>query len=146
MQLPPAPHALFTTTATHLRGSARRLFMARTVPPRGRGGAATVERALGWNRATGRQGPHELRCGRTGAAAFGARGCQPAEVYWPHLLPAIVALVTSQSQTDPQCKAPRLYTRLTVAEVRRPLITQRGYWNPDLPSARTIRRKLPALG
>lgn len=146
MKLTSAQHELFTTTATHLRGSARRLFMARTVQTLGRGGAATVERELGWNRATLRKGQHELRSGRTCVDAYGARGRKSAEVHLPHLLSDIVALVDSQSQTDPQFKSSRLYTRLTAAEVRRQLIAHRGYSDPELPSASTIRRKLNALG
>lgn len=92
MKLTSAQHELFTTTATHLRGSARRLFMARTVQTLGRGGAATVERELGWNRATLRKGQHELRSGRTCVDAYGARGRKSAEVHLPHLLSDIVAL------------------------------------------------------
>lgn len=137
---------LFLTTARQLRGSARRLFLARTVQMLGPGGQRLAERELGWSRATIRKGWHELTSGQTCVAAYAARGRKPTEVHLPQLLADIRALVDSQSQTDPQFKSTRLYTRLTAAEVRRLLISQKGYTEAELPSASTIGRKLNALG
>ena len=50
------------------------------------------------------------------------------------------------SQTDPQFRNRRLYTRLTAEEVRRQLIEQKGYQTVDLPTPRTLRTKLNDLG
>jgi Rhodopirellula transposase DDE domain len=146
MELTPALKKLLRTTAAALRGSARRLFMARTVQSLGPGGQRRAERELGWNRVTLRKGDHELRTGRTCADAYAARGRRPAEAHLPHLLDHLRALVDSQSQTDPQFKSTRLYTRLTAAEVRQQLITQYHYTADELPQAATIGRKLNALG
>ncbi len=64
----------------------------------------------------------------------------------PHLLNDIKAIVDGQSQTDPQFRSKRLYTRLTAAEVRRQLIVQKGYQEAQLPTIRTILNKLNDLG
>jgi hypothetical protein len=58
----------------------------------------------------------------------------------------IQAIVDSQSQADPQFRSTRLYTRLTAAEVRRQLITHKGYSDIALPTVETIGTKLNALG
>ena len=56
------------------------------------------------------------------------------------------AIVDSQSQTDPQFRTTRLYTRLSAAEVRRQLIAQHGYADAALPTVQTLTTKLNALG
>ena len=55
-------------------------------------------------------------------------------------------IVDGQSQTDPQFRTKRLYTRLSAAEVRRQLIVQKHYEDSKLPTARTIADKLDDLG
>jgi hypothetical protein len=62
------------------------------------------------------------------------------------LLVNITAIVDGQSQTDPQFRSNRLYTRLTATEVRRQLIVQFGYSDDELPTAETITTKLNELG
>lgn len=138
--------SLFIDTAQTLKGSARRVFMARTVQELGEGGQRQAQRELGWNRATIRKGTHELRSGVTCADAFALRGRKPAEAHLPHLLDDIRAVVDGQSQTDPQFRNNRLYTRLTAAEVRRQLIAHKGYTDNELPQAETIGDKLNRLG
>ena len=51
------------STVALLRGSERRLFMARTVQVLGPGGQRRAEQELGWNRWTIRKGLHELHSG-----------------------------------------------------------------------------------
>ncbi len=146
MELTESLKALFKDTAQQLGGSARRVFMARTVREIGPGGQGVAERELGWNRGTIRKGMHELTSGVACVDAFGLRGRKPAEAHLPHLLDDIRAVVDSQSQADPQFRSRRLYTRLGAAEVRRQLIAQHGYTDGELPSAETIGTKLNALG
>jgi hypothetical protein len=74
------------------------------------------------------------------------RGRKRAEAHLPNLLTDLQAIVDSQSQTDPQFRTTRLYTRLTAAEVRRQLIAQQGYTDAELPTVETIGAKLNALG
>lgn len=51
---------VFIETSQVLKGSARRLFMARTVKELGPSGQRQAERDLGWNRITLRKGTHAL--------------------------------------------------------------------------------------
>jgi hypothetical protein len=146
MELTNSLRSLFIETAQSLKGSARRLFMARTVRELGPGGQRRAERELGWSRMTIRKGTHELDSGLICLDAFSARGRKRAEGHLPNLLPDIKAIVDSQSQTDPQFRTHRLYTRLSAAEVRRQLIAQKGYTDDGLPTVPTITAKLNALG
>jgi Rhodopirellula transposase DDE domain len=146
MELTDSIKTLLIATAKALKGSARRPFMARTVKELGPGGQQRAARELGWGRMTIRKGMHELNSGLECIDAFSLRGRKRAEDHLPHLLTDIQALVDSQSQTDPQFRTNRLYTRLTAAEVRRQLIGQKGYTDAELPTAATIGAKLNALG
>jgi hypothetical protein len=137
---------VFIETATTLKGYARRRFMAQTVKAFGYGGASLAERELGWNRGVIRKGMHELRSGLHCIEHTSTRRPKRAEERLPNLLADIHALVDGQSQTDPQFRSNRLYTRLTAAEVRRQLIAQKGYTDTELPTARTILTKLNDLG
>ena len=146
MELTDSLKTLFRETALTLKGSARRLFMARTVKELGSGGQRRAERDLGWNRKTLRKGMHELERGIICLDNFSAHGRKRAEDHLPTLLTDIAALVDSQSQADPQFRTQRLYTRLDAAEVRRQLITQKSYTDAELPTVQTIMTKLNALG
>ena len=146
MELTDSLKALFIDTAKTLKGSARRVFMARTVQELGPGGQRRAERELGWSRVTIRKGTHELERGAPIQDNFSARGRKRAEAHLPNLLADITAIVDSQSQTDPQFRSTRLYTRLSGAEVRRQLIAQKGYTDAELPTVEPIRTKLNALG
>ena len=146
MELTHSLKTLFIETARTLKGPARRLFMARTTKELGPGGQRKAEAELGWNRETIRKGTHELESGLTCQDAFGARGRKKAEELLPNLLNDIKGIVDSQSQTDPQFRTQRLYTRLSAAEVRRQLIAQKGYSAEELPTATTIATKLNLLG
>ncbi len=146
MELTDSLKALFRETATTLKGSARRIFMARMVKELGPGGQRRAERELGWNRATIRKGTHELESGLRCVDNFAARGRKRAEDHLPNLLTDITTIVDRQSQTDPQFRTNRLYTRLSAAEVRRQLIAHHGYTDDELPTAETIGAKLNGLG
>src|ERR687894_1614766 len=102
MELTDSLIALFIDPAKTLKGSARRIFMARTVKELGPGGQRRAERELGWSRVTIRKGTHELESGSPIQDNFAARGRKRAEDHLPNLLTDITAIVDSQSQTDPQ--------------------------------------------
>lgn len=146
MELTDSLKVLFMDMSQTLRGSARRVFMARTVKELGAGGQRLAERELGWNRVTIRKGAHELESGFTCVDAFSARGRKRAEDQLPNLLTDIQAIVDGQSQTDPRFRTNRLYTRLSAAEVRRQLIVQKGYTDAQLPTVKTLTTKLNQLG
>jgi Rhodopirellula transposase DDE domain len=146
MELTDSLKTLLIETAKSLKGSARRLFMARTVKELGPGGQQRAARELRWGRMTIRKGLHELASGVICVDAFALRGRKRAEEHLPTLLMDIQTIVDSQSQADPQFRSNRLYTRLTAAEVRRQLIAQKGYLDATLPTAETIGTKLNDLG
>ena len=146
MNLSDTLKTLFIETAQTLKGHARRRFMAQAVKELGPGGQRRAERELGWNRETIRKGMREVKSGLICLDNFTARGRKRAEDHLPNLLTDITALVDRQSQTDPQFRTQRLYTRLDAAEVRQQLIVQKGYTEAELPTVRTITAKLNALG
>jgi len=146
MDLTDEVKAFLSETARTLKGSARRMFMARAVRNLGAGGQRRAERELGWNRATVRKGRHEVDSGIVCVDGFALRARKKAEDHLPHLRTDITAIVDGQSQTDPQFRTRRLYTRLTAGEVRCQLIAQQGYTDGELPCARTIATKLNRLG
>jgi len=146
MELTAELMTFLSETAGSLKGSARRLFMARAVRDLGCGGQRRAERDLGWCRGTVRKGRHELESGVTCVDGFALRARKKAEEHLPALLDDIRALVDGQSQADPQFRTNRLYTRLGAAEVRRQLIAKKGYTDAELPCERTLRTKLNELG
>src|SRR5918997_6739226 len=136
MEMRPDPEMIpvLIAAAEALKGSQRRLFMARTVEAMGAGGQKWAEAHLGWNRQTIRKGMHELRSGMTCADAFHCRRRKPAEEHLPRLLDDIRAIADGQSQADPKFQTNRLYTRISAAEVRRQLIATEGYTDAELPT------------
>jgi hypothetical protein len=137
---------LLIKTAQELKGSACRLFMARTVRALGKGGQRRAEKELGWDRGRIRKGEHERKSGIVCADACNQRGRKRSEEHLPNLLKDIIAIVDGQSQVDPQFRSTRLYTRLTAAEVRHQLITTYHYTDAQLPTTATIMTKLNERG
>lgn len=138
--------SLLKDTAKSLRGHERRVFMARTVKELGVGGQRLAQRELGWNRDLIRKGTRELESNMVCVDGFNARGRKLTETRLPNLLSDIKSIVDSQSQTDPSFKTNRLYTRMSVSQVRRQLISQNSYQQDELPSDETIRSRLNQLG
>ena len=103
MELTEDVKELLRKTAKVLKGSERRLFLARTVRALGEGGQCLAERELGWNRMTIRKGLHELSHGIVCIDAYSSRGRKRSEEHLPNLLNDITAIVDGQSQADPQC-------------------------------------------
>ncbi len=145
-QLTDSLKSLYIKTAQKLKGSDRRQFMAEVVKNLGYGGQTIAERELGWNRRTIRKGMQELEHRMSIADSYKLRGRKPAEDRLPNLVEDIRSVVEPQSQTDPSFKSTRLYTRLSAAEVRRQLITVKGYGDEDLPSTEMIRTRLNQMG
>jgi len=146
MDLTETLRKIFTETASALKGSARRIFMAQVVKALGKGGQRRAEIELGWHRRTIRKGTRELESGFRCYDNFSARGRKPAEHHLPNLLDDITAIAEAESQTDPTFKTTRLYIRLSAAEVRKQLIKQKGYCDEVLPCEDTIGTKLNELG
>ena len=85
MELREEVKELLIEMAKDLKGSVRRLFMARTVRALGEGGQRLAERELGWNRGTNSLGQHELEHGIICINAYASRGRKPSRRALPQL-------------------------------------------------------------
>ncbi len=133
-------------TLAQLSGAARRMFMASVVKGLGRGGARQAHLQLGWDRTTLRKGLHELNRGIVCVDAVAQRGRKPLEAKLSHLEADLRAMGEATCQTDPTFRTTQLYRRLTAGEARRRLVEDLGYAPAAVPSERSLRRKLSALG
>ena len=120
-------------------GPQRRRYMADTVETLGLG-QRQAQQLFGWGRDTIRKALHEYHSGITCQDTFRCRGRKPAEQHLPNLLEDIKALVHDHLQTDPTFATTRLYCRVTAAEVRRQLLSRKGYAEAD--TARSDRSRL----
>ena len=144
MDLSEEQKQVYIETAKALKGSARRVFMARVAKLLG--SQRRAARELGWERETIGKGMRELDSGEAIIDNFGGRGRQKAEEKLSHLLEDMAAIVDGQSQTDARFESNRLYTRLSASQVRQELIRQKGYTDQELPTEETIRVKLNEMG
>lgn len=144
MELSEAQKQIYIETAKALKGSARRVFMARMAKLLG--SQRRAARELGWERETIGKGMRELDSGEAIIDNFAGRGRKKAEEKLPQLVEDIAAIVDGQSQTDARFERNRLYTRLSASQVRQELIRQKGYTDDELPTEETIRVKLNDLG
>jgi len=137
---------IYVETAKILKGTDRRVFMARVVELLGYGGQYYVEKEFQWNHETIRKGKQELETGKSIVDNFSERGAKRVEERLPNLLDDIKSIVDGESQTDPTFKTTELFTRMTSKEVRNQLIIQKGYSEEELPTEETIRKRLNELG
>jgi hypothetical protein len=146
MALTDALKTLLIETAKSLKGSARRLLMARTVKALGPGGHQRAAHERRGGRRTMRKGLRALASGVRCLDAFRLRGRKRAAEPLPTRLTARRALGDSQSQVDPQCRSHRLSTRLTAAAGRRKLSAHKGSLDATRPTAATIGTKVKEGG
>jgi hypothetical protein len=137
---------VWTQTLAQLSGAARRMFMASVVKGLGWGGARQAQLQVGWDRTTVLKGPHELNSGIVCVDAVAQRGRKPLEAKLRNLAANLRAMREATCQTDPTFRTTQLYRRLTAGEARRRLIEELGYDPATVPSERSLRRKLSALG
>ena len=142
LELTPQIKEFLNQTKDALKGSEKRLFMARTVNFLGKGGQRKAELELGWNRKLIRKGFKEMTSGIVCIDNFQSRGRQPTEHHLPNFLADITEIVKPFCQTDPTFISTNLYSPITAAEVRTRLIEQKGYLDEELPTRRTISTKL----
>lgn len=133
-------------TVSMLKGSKKRVALAKLSKDLGKGGQTLVAQTLRVSRNTIRKGIQELESGVAITDQFHARGRLLAEKKLPDLLVDIQAIVDGQSQTDPSFKTEKLYTRLTVKEIRKRLIAEKDYTDDELPTNQTMNTKVNQLG
>ena len=136
----------YRDAAENLKGNARRKFMAGIVESLGRGGQTYCERELGWDPKTIRKGRQELASGIEFADRPSNPGRKRAEKRLPKLVEDLEQILDGQSQTDATFHSQRLYTRLSVREVRTQLIDRHGYTDEQLPDNEVLRQRINKLG
>ncbi len=131
--------------ASELKGSGRRMFLGQLALDYGKGGRAVVSENLGISRVTLNKGIKEVTTGIANKDRFSERGRRKLEELNPKLMEDLKEIGNTSSQTDPQFKSTRLYTRLSIGQVRKELI-KRGHKDTELPSGETLRKKMMSLG
>ena len=137
---------IFIDSINKLKGSDRRTAIAMVSKIIGKGGQRLSAEEFNVSRNTIRKGTYELESGIKIVDAFNARGRKKAEEKLPNLLKDIKDIADFESQTDPSFKSTRLYTRLTVKEIRNQLIAQKQYKDEELPTNATLNTKINELG
>jgi hypothetical protein len=136
----------YQDAARNLKGNARRKFMAGIVESLGHGGLTYCAQELGWDPKTMRKGRQELESGIEFADRPSHPGRKRTEERLPTLLADLERILAGQSQTDATFQSQRLYTRLSVREVRAQLVAQLGYSEEQLPSDEVLRQRINELG
>lgn len=129
-----------------LTGFKRRAFQAQVAIDYLKGKPRLTERFFGWDRNTVELGLHELRTGITCIDYFKARGNKRVEDKTQQLESDICSLAEPVSQTDPKFQTMFKYTRITAKDMRKSLMTEKGWANENLPCVRTISNILNRLG
>ncbi|MCY9669233.1 ISAzo13 family transposase [Paenibacillus alginolyticus] len=129
-----------------LTGTDKRVTLAKMAKEVGRGGRTIVSKIFKTSRNTINKGFLELESGIPINDNFSARGRHLAEEKLPNLLEDLKSIIDPQSQTDPSFKSVRLFTRLTVKEIRKKLIQEKNYTEKELPTNQTLNTKVNQLG
>lgn len=137
---------IFIDSINKLKSSDRRIALAKVSKAIEKGGQRIVAKVFNVSRDTIRKGTHELESGITIIDAYNARGRKKVEEKLPNLLEDIKDIVDCQSQTDPNFKTTRLFTRLTVEKVRDQLVETKGYRLEQLPTLQTLNTKINNMG
>lgn len=136
---------IFIRNIQKLTGSDKRIALAEVAKGIGKGGQSFVAKEFRVSRDTIRKGMQELETGEPIEDKFHARGRKKVEEKLTNLLPDIKDIVDGQSQTDPSFHTTRLFTRITVKEIRKQL-EQKGYTAEELPTNQTLNTKVNELG
>ncbi|MBW9159193.1 ISAzo13 family transposase [Clostridium tagluense] len=137
---------IFIENINQLRGSDKRIALAKVSKGIGKGGQSAVAKEFKVSRDTIRKGLHDLKSGIRIVDAFNARGRKNIEENLHSLILDVKDIVDCQSQTDPSFNTTRLFTRITVKEVRNQLIKQKGYDEKELPTNQTLNNKINKMG
>jgi len=129
---------LFNDFLDELTGGARRRAAAKIAMEYGPGGQTYVAKEFNISRDTIRKGTIEIETGEEILDKFDQRGRDSTLEKIPGLEAQIHEILSDQSQVDPKSQTDRLYTRITVSEIRNQLIKRYGYADEDLPCERTL--------
>lgn len=129
---------LFGKALEGMTGSKKRKIAAEIAKEYGNGGQTFVANEYNISRTTIRKGTKEIETGEEIKDAFNQRGRKKAIEKLPQLEENIRKILESQSQTDPKFQTDRLYTNITIKEIRNQLIKQYVYTDKELPTERTL--------
>jgi hypothetical protein len=146
MELTPELVGVLKDGAANLEGAPRRRFMAGIVRLLGDGGQRLAASVLGWNRDTIRKGEGELESGVDILDGRRDNGRASVEERLATFIDDLRAVVAPFLQVDPSLRSERLYLKLTVAQVRQLLVSDKGHTETQLPCDEVIRQRLNKLG
>lgn len=129
-----------------LKGGKKRRAVAEIAKEYGVGGESYASKEYGMSRRTIRKGMREQESGEEKIDKFRERGRKRATEKLPKLEEQIRKIISSQSQADPKFQTERLYTNMSVSEVRRQLALQYEYKNEELPVERTLNTIINKMG
>jgi transposase-like protein len=132
--------------AAKMSGGNKRRAAAELAVEYGTGGSSFVAKEFGMSRNTIRKGIEEIKSGENIEDEFYMRGRLRATEKQPELESQIREILDGQSQADPQFKTNRLYTKLSIKEIRKQMIQQYGYAESDLPTERTLDTVINEMG
>ena len=119
-------------------GTKRREAAAEIANAYGTGGQTFAADVLKMSRNTVRKGAQEIESGEKIEDRFDLRGRKKTTELLPELESQIKEILDSQSQADPKFQTDRLYTNMSIGEIRKELIKQYGYTDEGLPTERTL--------
>jgi hypothetical protein len=137
---------IFVKTVNKLKGPDRRAILAEIAEEYGYGGMSLVARKFSAGRDTIRKGLNELKEKKPIEDANNKKGRKSISHKLPNLKNDINEIVESQCQIDPKFQSERLYTKLTVTNIRKELIDLKGYKDDELPTNQTLNNILNNLG
>jgi len=129
-----------------LTGGARRREAAKISKEYGTGGQTFVAKEFSISRDTIRKGLREIETGEEIKDNFDKRGRKSTTEKLPELEKQLHQIIGSQSQVDPKFKTDRLYTKMTIKEIRSQLKKQYSYTDEELPVERTLNTIVNRLG
>jgi len=129
---------ILVSLCSKLTGGEKRRAAAEIAKAYGRGGQRFVSKELGMSRNTIRKGEKEIESGEIIEDKFNARGRKKKTDELPELEAHIRSILDAQSQADPKFQTGKLYTNISIAEVRKQLIEQYDYNDEELPAVRTL--------
>jgi len=137
---------LFNEFLDELTGGAKRRAAAKLAKEYGPGGQTYVAKEFNISRDTIRKGTIEIETGEEIQDQFDQRGRVSTLEKMPELEAQLKEILSDQSQIDPKFQTDRLFTRITVKEIRNQLIKRYSYADEELPVERTLNTIVNNLG
>jgi len=137
---------IFAGLMDKLSGGERRRAAAEIAKEYGPGGQTFVSNEFKMGRDTIRKGTAEIENGEEIRDKFDQRGRKSTLEKMPQLESELHQILRSQSQTDPKFQTERLYTNLSIKEIRHQLMKQYNYTDEELPVERTLNTIVNNLG